>query len=576
MSDEEAAFTVLGAVGLQSVRLAQPALGENFVVYGMGLVGLMIVQILKAHGCRVLGIDINPARLELAREFGAETIDLSSAGDPVGAASHFSRGLGVDGVIIAASTASNDPVHHAARMCRKRGRIVLVGVTGLHLSRADFYEKELTFQVSCSYGPGRYDPEYEVRGNDYPIGYVRWTEQRNFEAVLEMLADGRLNVRKLISHRFPLEKAGDAYALISGGQPCLGVIFEYGPDGTNQAEALKRRTIRLARPPAKRGGRPTLGFIGAGEFAARFLMPLMRDAGARLKSVASLNGTGAANAARKFGFEEATTDLDAMLGDDELDTIVIATPHDTHAALVCRALRAGKNVFVEKPLAVTAEQLAEIEESYHAGARSHRAILMVGFNRRFAPQVRTIKSLLAAAAEPKAFIMTVNAGASPDQHWLADRESSGGRIIGEACHFIDLLRFLAAAPVTGVQVASMGGSDPHRDDAQVSFTLSFSDGSIGTVHYLANGHRSFAKERLEVFCGGRVLQLENFRRLTGYGWLGFSRQRLWRQDKGHRAEIDTFLGALCNGGAEPIPFAELFEVTQTSFAVAEAALRRRG
>jgi len=579
VSDEAAAFTVLGAISLQGIRLVQPTLGEHIVVVGLGLVGLMTVQLLRAHGCRVLGIDFHAGRLALASDFGAETFDLSQGGDPVAAGLAFAHGRGVDGVILTATTQSNAPVHQAAQMCRKRGRIVLVGVTGLELSRSDFYAKELTLQVSCSYGPGRYDPEYEEHGQDYPFGFVRWTAQRNFEAVLDMLADGRLHVTPLISNRFPLAQATEAYRLLGEETVSLGIVLQYPEILGAPDAALRQQTVVLAPSPAPPHAAspalPVIGVIGAGSYTTHILLPALRATQARLKCIASSGGTSAAQVGRKFGFEATTTDVASLLADATINVVVITTRHDSHTHFVCRALEAGKHVFVEKPLALTPEELEQIVKTYTAVHAQHPApLLMVGFNRRFAPQIQRMKALLAGVRAPKSLVMTVNAGEIAPDHWTQSPQVGGGRIIGEGCHFIDLLRFLVGYPISRVQ-ATMIGAVPEaavRSD-KMSFTLAFTDGSFGTVHYLANGHKSFPKERLEVFCAGRVLQLENFRRLRGYGWPGFKRMHLWRQDKGHRAEAAAFIQAVQHGGPAPISFEELVEVTRVSFEVVEAALR---
>lgn len=571
VSDDEAAFTVLGAVALQGIRLVQPALGEAVVVSGLGLVGLLAVQLLRAHGCRVLGLDFDTRRLHLAKHFGAEVVDISTDADPVTTADVFTRGRGVDAVLITASTQSSEPVRQAARMSRKRGRIVLVGVTGLELSRSEFYEKELTFQVSCSYGPGRYDTSYEEKGQDYPVGFVRWTAQRNFEAVLDMMAEGRLDVRPLISHRFALEQAPEAYRVIAGREASLGVLLEYFA-AERKADSTPRSQSVFIAGKSDTIARPTLGFIGAGNYATAILMPAFKRAGARLKTVASNGGVSALHAARKFGFEEATTEAEALFADPEIDAIVIVTRHDSHAALVCRALRAGKHVFVEKPLAMDREGLAQVELACSEVTASGRPpLLMVGFNRRFAPHVQRIKQLLSSVPAPKAFIVTVNAGAIPANHWTRDGSVGGGRLIGEACHFIDLIRFLADSQISDCRVARLG-------DTQDTFTisLSFIDGSVGTVHYLSNGSRAFPKERLEVFTAGRVLQLDNFRRLIGYGWGGFSAMTTWRQDKGQRSCSAAFLRALEDGTAAPIPLDELLEVSRVTVDAAFPADRRIG
>lgn len=575
VSDEAAAFTVIGAIGLQGIRLAQPTLGEAFVVIGLGLVGLVTAQLLKAHGCRVLGTDFDSYRLEIARRFGVETVNLSAGEDPVAAAMEFSRGRGVDGVLITASTKSSEPVHQAALMCRKRGRIVLVGVTGLELSRADFYEKELSFQVSCSYGPGRYDPLYEEGGQDYPIGFVRWTEQRNFEAVLDMMADGRIDVEPLISHRFPLEEAKAAYDLLMSAGPSLGILLKYPGASERPSEVLLANTVELVPNLPVRSESPSIGFIGAGNYSTQVLIPAFKSAGVNLEVIASSGGVSGAHAGRKFGFRRTTTDTDSILSDPALNTVVIATRHDTHAHFVCKALKAGKHVFVEKPLAITEEQLGEVVQTYQAiRSEGKNPILMVEFNRRFAPQIVKMKALLSAVSEPKSLVMTVNAGMIPPDHWTQDPNVGGGRIIGEACHFIDLLRFLVGHPIVGMHAAAMErGPGVVVPNDVVTITLQFADGSLGTVHYFANGHKSFPKERLEVFTAGRILQLDNFRRLRGYGWPGFSRMNLWSQDKGNRAAVAAFVEAVRLGKPSPIPFDEIVEVTRATFSAVQAIQR---
>lgn len=569
--DEAASFTVLAAIGLQGIRLVNPTMGECVVVTGLGLIGLLTVQMLRAQGCRVLGIDFDPSRLELARQFGAEVVNPGAGEDVLAAAQAFSRARGVDAVIITASTKSNAPVSQAAQMCRKRGRIVLVGVVGLELSRADFFEKELTFQVSCSYGPGRYDPSYEEGGNDYPVGFVRWTEQRNFEAVLDLMASGQLDVGPLISHRFPLERAVEAYDLLSSGAPSLGILLEY-PKG--DAERLAQRTVALdAASSAQSGadsrhGACNVAFLGAGNYAGRVLIPAFKAAGATLRTVVSSGGVSAVHYGRKHGFVQASTDGAAVLADTAVDTVVVATRHDAHARQVLSALRAGKHVFCEKPLCLTLEELVEIEAE--ARARPTQK-LMLGFNRRFAPQVLRVKQLLASVAEPKSFVMTVNAGAIPADHWTQDKAVGGGRIVGEGCHFIDLLRHLAGAPMVAHHAVALGAHPAVAiADDKATITLQFADGSFGTVHYLANGDKGFPKERLEVFCAGRVLQLDNFRKLRGWGWKGFSKMNLWRQDKGQAACAKAFVESVRSGAPSPIPLEEVLEVSRVSIEVQKA------
>ncbi len=576
VSDDTAAFTVLAAIGLQGIRLVNPSLGECVVVTGLGLIGLLTVQMLRAHGCRVLGLDVDPSRLELARRFGAETVDLSAGADPLAAARTFSRGRGVDAVIITASTKSNDPVTQGARMCRKRGRIVLVGVAGLELSRADFYEKELSFQVSCSYGPGRYDSEYEDGGHDYPVGFVRWTEQRNFEAVLDLMAAGAIEVEPLISHRFALDQAEGAYALLGSGEASLGILLDYASERPSGAAPSRLRSRTIALGGKVVSSRASVGFIGTGNYAGRVLIPAFKAAGAGLHTALSHSGVSAVHYGKKHGFAQASTDVEAMLESAELDTIVIATRHASHASLAVRALQAGKHVFVEKPLCLTLAELAALAEL--AGDRPGQC-LMVGFNRRFAPHVLKIKSLLAALQEPKALVMTVNAGAIPGEHWTQDPSVGGGRIVGEACHFIDLLRHLAGCRIIEHTVLSLGraagaasGSRATASD-NVALSLRFEDGSLGTIHYLANGHKGFPKERLEVFCAGRVLELDNFRKLRGWGWPGFSRLQLLQQDKGQTACAQAFVTAIRSGGRAPIALDEILEVSRVSIEAQQMVAR---
>ncbi|MGJ8590116.1 MAG: bi-domain-containing oxidoreductase [Yoonia sp.] len=562
VSDEAAAFTVVASIGLQGIRLAHPTLGESFVVTGVGLIGLLTVQMLRAQGCRVLAIDFDPEKLALARQFGAETCNPGAGEDPVAAGMAFSRGLGVDGVIVTASTKSSDPITQAARMSRQRGRIVLVGVTGIELNRTDFYEKELSFQVSCSYGPGRYDPSYEDEGNDYPIGFVRWTQQRNFEAVLDMLASGALDVTHLISHRVPFEDAPRAYELLTSDEAALGIILTYG-----HAVAPRHvRHVTFGPAPVEGAGKAVVGFVGAGNYASRMLIPAFKAAGASLHSISSAGGTNAMIHGRRTGFAQATSDTDALIADPAINTIAIVTRHTTHARFTSQALRAGKHVFVEKPLALTIEELDDVMAAHAETGQQ----LMVGFNRRFAPQVQTMKRLLDTVRTPKSFVMVMNAGAIPADHWTQDPAVGGGRIIGEACHYIDLMRFLAGAPIVSVQARRMGDTDAEAvTEDKAAITLGFEDGSFGTIHYLANGGAGFAKERVEVFAAGRTLQLDNFLKLRGFNWPGFRKENLRRQDKGQTACSAAFLQAVESGGPAPIPADELFEVAKVAIDVAQ-------
>jgi predicted dehydrogenase/threonine dehydrogenase-like Zn-dependent dehydrogenase len=567
VSDEEAAFTVLGAIALQGIRLIKPTLGEAVVVTGLGLIGLLTVQLLKANGCRVLGIDYDTEKLKLAREFGAEVVDLSASQDPIKSAELFSRHRGVDAVLVTAATKSSEPIHQAALMCRKRGRIVLVGVTGLELLRDDFFKKELTFQVSASYGPGRYDPNYEEKGQDYPIGFVRWTEQRNFEAVLDMMAEGRLDVKPLISHRFMIDDSEKAYELMFSSDASLGILLKY-PEPTLPLASTIKLQEKIDQPSTIGVGEVSVSFLGAGNYATAVLIPAFKKAEAKLRLVASSNGVSGLHAGRKFCFEETTTDSEQLFLDDQTNAVVIASRHNSHSQFVLQGLRAGKHIFVEKPLCLTLEELAEIENAYAEAQQGlAKPLLMVGFNRRFAPQIKKMKELLNGVNGPKAMVMTINAGAIPKEHWTQDLEIGGGRIIGEVCHFIDLLRFLAGAQINHYGLLPM---DSAIQDT-ISLQLSFIDGSIGTIHYFSNGSKSFPKERLEVFAQGRIIQLENFRKLTGYGWGSSIKMNLWRQDKGQKACAAAFVKTLSHGGVSPINFEDIREVSRVAIELAESA-----
>ncbi|WP_417458935.1 bi-domain-containing oxidoreductase [Kordiimonas sp.] len=555
---EDATFTVVGAIALQGMRLAQPTLGECVVVTGLGLIGLMTIQLLRAHGCRVLGLDFDKGKLSLARAFGAEVVDLSAGEDPIEAAERFSRGRGVDAVLVTASTKSSDPIHQAATMCRKRGRIILVGVTGLELNRADFYEKELSFQVSCSYGPGRYDSAYEEGGQDYPVGFVRWTEQRNFEAVLDLMASGQLALDTLKTKSFALEDAKQAYDLLLNDKGALGVVLTYGGSASDE-----KKVTTLPLPGARQatGGAPVLAAIGAGNYAGRTLLPAFAKTAARLKTIASAGGVSGSHYGKKLGFEQSSTDTEAIFAAPDVDAIIIGTQHNSHAHFVLEALKAGKSTFVEKPLALTADELNAIEAAYRdAAATGHTPLLMVGFNRRFAPLMQKLKRETMRSSQPMSIIYTCNAGEIPSDSWIQDPSRGGGRIIGEACHFIDIARHLAASEIVSVQSNRM--SQPTADcHDTASITLTFANGSMATIHYFANGNKAFPKERIEVFQGGKVFQLDNFRKLSGFGAVGL-KSRAFQQDKGQARCAAAFVEALQAGQPSPIPFDELMEVSR--------------
>ena len=564
VSFDAAAFTPVAAIGLQGLRLARPTLGETVVVFGLGLIGLLTVQVARAHGCRVLGIDRLEDRLALAEQFGAVPIRAAPEVDVAGAVRKRTGGVGADAVLLTLASESQEPVRLAAEMSRKRGRIVLVGVTGLELRREDFYEKELNFQVSCSYGPGRYDPSYEEDAVDYPLPFVRWTEARNFQAILGLLEEGQLDPLPLVTHRFPFQEAGQAYDLITGSIPSLGVVLEY-PEKPEEA-AESGRSVRVgADPDSERAsagvpGQGVVGVIGAGNFASRVLIPALRDAGAQLHTVVSSRGTSGAIAARKFGFQEASTDPEAVFSNPEIDTVVIATRHDTHAEYVLRGLEAGKHVFVEKPLALRLQDVDRIEAALEGSDR----ILCVGFNRRFAPLSQQAKRALEGRSGPLVVNITVNAGPLPDDHWTTDPEVGGGRLVGEGCHFVDLARCFVGYPIRGLDITSASDrAGVEIEDVSV-INVSFRDGSIATIQYLANGPQAFPKERVELFWDQKAFRIDNFRAQDGWGVSGGggALRLLRRQDKGHRDMVSTMLAAVKSEGAIPIPARELLEVSR--------------
>jgi len=567
VDDESASFTVLGAIGLQGIRLIQPTIGECFVVTGLGLIGLMCVQMLRANGCRVLGIDFDSKKCELARQFGAETVDLSKDENPVIISQGFSRGRGVDGVLVTAATQSDEVMHQAAEMCRKRGRIVLVGVVGLNLRRDDFFKKEITFQVSASYGPGRYDSFYEEDGNDYPVGFVRWTEQRNFEAVLDMMASGALDMQQLITHRYDINNAIEAYSILEDSS-VLGIVLNY-PNQDKGTLTISKVELMAKSSSMPIESTPCVGFIGAGNYASRTLIPAFKEAGSVLDTVVTSGGISGVHHGNKNRFLTASTNVKDILNNESINTVAIVTRHDAHASQVIDALNAGKHVFVEKPLALTLDEIEQIDKAYQKANMSNDIKLMVGFNRRYAPHIVKMKELLGSHRSPKSIIMTVNAGSISVEHWVQDALVGGGRIVGEGCHFIDLMRHLVGHSIvdfTATMMGSVPGVEVREDKA--SITLSFADGSFGTILYLANGGSAFPKERIEVFCDDAVLQMDNYRVLTGYGWPGFKKMRLFKQDKGQKDCVQSFVNSIIEGKDAPIPYAETIESSRVSIEVA--------
>jgi predicted dehydrogenase len=559
---ESAAFTTLGAIALHGFRLAQPQIGETVAIIGMGLLGLLAGQIAAAAGCQVLGIDVNPERIALAGSLGLRAVLREQA---VESAQAFTANRGFDNVLICADTSSNDPIELAAVIARDRAKVVATGAVGLTFSRKLYYEKELSFINSRSYGPGRYDGSYEENGKDYPLGYVRWTEGRNFEAVVDLLASGKLKIAPMITHRFPIEQAAEAYEIITGKkkEPFLGVLLTY-PE-SDSGVAVSRITFPVSHPTGQTGT-VKLGVLGAGLFANATLFPVIKGIdGLELVGIASAGGLHAQHSAKKFGFAYATSEDDEILKDAAINTVAILTRHGMHAGLVVRALQAGKHVFVEKPLAVTAEQLEEVNQTLTA---SSQKLMTVGFNRRFAPLTRRLQEFLTARTEPLFMNYRINAGPIPLNHWTRDPVQGGGRIIGEGCHFVDFLTCLAGAAPLSVSASALPDNGRYRED-NISMTFSFPDGSVGVVDYLANGDKSFPKERVEVFCGGRIAVLDDFRTLE-MRQAGHRSVVKKAQDKGWKEEWVEFTNAIRAGGQPPIPYEQLFGVTRATFAAMQA------
>ena len=558
VSDDAAAFTVIGAIGLQGIRLLDPTLGETVVVIGLGLIGLLTAELLRLNGCRVVGVDLDETKLEIARAKGIATCSLAKGDNPVKFVQDMTNGIGADGVIITASAKNNDIISQAARMSRQRGKIVLIGVVGLSLSRAEFYEKELTFQVSCSYGPGRYDNDYEQRGQDYPLPFVRWTENRNFQTILQLLAAGLLDVKPFITEVVPLAEYDKIYGRI-GSSKAVASLLEY-PEEIAVKTTVQHQTTPFA------GRKGVVGIIGAGNFTKMTLLPALK--GADLKYIASANGLSGTALAQKHGIARSTTDYQEILQDDEVDLVLVTTRHDQHARLTLEALQAVKHVFVEKPLAIFQEELNEIEDFF----TKNKPVLSltVGFNRRFSPHAQKMKSLLGHA--PMNVIATMNAGPIPTNSWVHDRTVGGGRILGEACHFIDLITYLTGSLVTEICLNAMG-QNPDETTDSASILLKYANGSTGVVNYFANGSKAYAKERVEVYSQERTLILDNFRTLKGYGFGNFSKLKT-QQDKGHREQFRQLLESIRSGGSPLIPLAEIINTTQATLAAVESLKRK--
>lgn len=555
VSDEEAVFTVIGSIGLQGIRLLNPTLGETIVVVGLGLIGLLTAQLLIANGCKVVGVDIDDSKLEMSKQWGVTPFNPKS-GDVVKFVEGITGGIGADGVLITASAKTDEIVSQAARMCRKRGRIILVGVIGLNLSRAEFYEKELSFQVSCSYGPGRYDEDYENRGNDYPLAFVRWTEKRNFEAILQAIASKKLVVQKMITEIVPLESYQTIYGEI-GSSKSIASILSY----QEQHNENPSHTIQLKETSFK-GSKGVVGVVGAGNFTKMTMLPALKGSGANYKYIASQGGVSGTAMAQKYGFTHSTTNYKEIVADQEVDLLLITTRHHLHAAMSIESLRAGKHVFVEKPLALNTEELESVIEAQQASGKT----ITVGFNRRFSPHALKMKDLLGSA--PMNVIATMNAGFIPASVWIHDLKIGGGRIVGEACHFIDLITYLTGSKVTSVCMNAMG-VNPQANTDNATLLLKYENGSTGVINYFSNGSKAYSKERVEVYSQERTLIMDNFRKTEGFGFKGFSKLKT-SLDKGHKNQFHSLIQRIKDGGAPLIPMEDLINTSKASFAAIES------
>ncbi|HEU4510064.1 MAG TPA: bi-domain-containing oxidoreductase [Pyrinomonadaceae bacterium] len=569
VSFESGAYGTLGAIALQGVRLAQPTLGESVVVIGLGLVGQLTVQLLKANGCRVFGLDLDQSRVALALELGADKAAIS---DDAAAKEieTWTRGYGADAVLITAATDSNQPVELAARVSRLKGRVIVVGMTGMDIPRQPFFSRELKLVISMSYGPGRYDPDYEERGHDYPLPYVRWTEKRNIESFLQLVGDQRVNVERLTTHRFSIEEADRAYQLISGDvrEPYLGVVLNYDP------EREVARKVSLGAAPAARKSEKSivLGVIGAGGYVPAMLLPHFKSEGVGFRSIATASGVSAHDVGKRFGFAYAVSSADEVLDDADVNLVVIGTRHDLHAELARKTLERDKHAFVEKPLALNDEQL----ESVLDVAPSSAGKLMVGFNRRFSPLAQRAKQFFAGRETPLSILYRVNAGRVPKEHWIQDAQEGGGRIVGEVCHFIDLMQFLIGAqPVSVFAEAVSAKSSKIVDADSVFITLRFADGSNGSIAYLSEGDKALAKERVEIFGAGRTFVLDDFRRATLYKDGREEQVTLKAQDKGQQAQVREVCASVLGGGAAAIRLEELAATSRATFRVLDSLRERR-
>ena len=565
VQDEDAVFVILASIGLQGIRLAKPSMGETFVVCGLGLIGLLTAQLLKANGCEVIGLDHNQERINIAKKLEINSYNSKNINDCISWCGDITNNKGVDGFLITSATNSNSPIDIASKICRKRGRIILIGTSGISINRNLFYEKELTFQVSCSYGPGRYDPIYEDKGIDYPIQYVRWTEKRNFEAVLQIIKSNKLNLNKLVTHKYEISEAKNAYKLLHEDPSALGIVFSYKTNKKNKEN--KERLINFADNVSSidNNEKISASVIGAGNYASRVFIPSLSKNKINLKLIVSRNGLDSAILAKKFNFKQSGTNHNDIWNDNETNTVFVLSRHNSHAEYVINALNSGKHVFVEKPLCISEDQLNLIISAYKNSRKSDGSgpLLMVGFNRRFSSFTQKIKRELETINAPKAFTYTCNAGFIDKLNWNNDTEVGGGRLIGEACHFIDLIMYLSGSKIKNIDIVK--AKDNKISPDTFSIIIKFENGSIGNVNYFANGNKKYPKEKLEIFTSGRIYQINNFINLKTWGAPNLKNIRRISQDKGQKACISEFISAIKNSMKSPIPFEEICDLHKFVF-----------
>ncbi len=558
VSLDEATFTVLSSIALQGIRLAKPTLGEQFVVIGLGIIGQITLELLKANGCKVIGVDLDYSKVEFAMKRGFNCFHLTEESQIEDLLQIWDKHF-ADGVLITASTKSNQPIENAAKLCRKKGRVVAVGAVGLDIPRNSFYEKELELQISCSYGPGRYDNLYEGQGIDYPLPHVRWTQNRNFQAILDLLKEKKIKFNDFITDKLSFENIESEYPKILNSRDTLGALINYGED------IVTSKTVKLPSSPKSSNGAGDIGLIGAGNFSKVVLAPAIKKAGASIHTIVSSKGVSSSNLGIKVNSSYSSTDTESVLKSKEIDTLFVTTQHDSHSYYVIEALKNNKNIFVEKPIATNLEQLKDIY-NFHKSLEAPPH-LMVGFNRRFSPLAKELKKFLSNSTAPISVIYNVNAGHIPEDHWVHDDKKGGGRIIGEGCHFIDLISYLTGNKVVSVSSIGLGNNKSNISNDTVTISLKYNDGSIGIINYFANGNKSYPKERITVFCQGQVYELENFKSLKTYG--SGKNLSLLKQDKGHNSEVQEFLDSI-KTNKPLIEFESILNTTLATFAHVES------